>query len=333
MNKLIRKDRFVSTIQAFLPLALVVVSLNFLPTHLNAQSKFEFGINVGPSNFLGDLGGTQGKGQTFLKDNNIQMTKLMKGLFVSYNVNPYIGIRAAVNIGLLEGADSVIKGMGGLEEARLVRNQHFKSPLFEANISAELYPTAIFESDPTDVVHKFRPYGIVGIGVFHFNPQAQYIDNSGNAQWVDLHGLRTEGQGMPNHPDRKVYNLTQVNVPYGVGVKYFINETFNLSFEVVNRLTFTDYIDDVSTRYIDPQDFYNYFGANSPKAAMAAQMSNKSDVVTGNLNRSGYSAGDQRGNATNNDAYYATTMKLGIKLGSVKNSISLRHTRCPIVRF
>jgi len=333
MNKLIRKGHFVSTIQAFLPLALVVVLLNFLPNHLKAQSKFEFGVNVGPSNFLGDLGGTQGKGQTFLKDNNIQMTKLMKGLFVSYNVNPYIGIRAAVNIGLLEGADSVIKGMGGLEEARLARNQHFRSPLFEASISTEFYPTAIFESDPTDVVHKFRPYGIVGIGVFHFNPQAQYIENSGNTQWVDLHGLRTEGQGMPNHQDRKVYNLTQINIPYGVGVKYFLNETFNISFEVVNRLTFTDYIDDVSTRYIDPQDFYNYFGASSPQAAIAAQMSNKSDVVTGNLNRSGYSAGDQRGNATNNDAYYASTIKIGVFLRGVKNSISLRNTRCPIIRF
>jgi hypothetical protein len=138
---------------------------------------------------------------------------------------------------------------------------------------------------------------------------------------------------MPNYTNRKEYNLTQVNVPYGVGVKYFVSETFNISFEIVNRMTFTDYIDDVSTSYIDPQDFYNYFGSGSAKAAMAAQMSNKSDVVTGGLNRSGYSAGDQRGNATNNDAYYASTIKIGVFLRGVKNSISLRNTRCPIVRF
>jgi len=333
MNKLIRKDRFVSATQAFLPLTLVFALLNFLPTHLNAQSKYEFGVNVGPSNFLGDLGGTQGKGQTFLKDNNIQMTKLMKGLFFTYAPSPYIGIRTAVNFGLLEGADSVIKGMGGLEEARLARNQSFRSPIFELNFSAEVFPTAFFEADPTDVVHKLRPYGLIGVGVFHFNPQAQYTNNSGAKQWVDLHSLRTEGQGMPNYTDRKMYNLTQINIPYGIGIKYFLNETFNLSFEVVNRLTFTDYIDDVSTKYINPQDFYNYFGASSPMAAMAVQMSNKSNVLTGNLNRSGYSAGDQRGNATNNDAYYATTLKLGIFLKGVKNSISLKHTRCPIVRF
>jgi len=333
MNKLIRKDRFVSTIQAFLSLALVVVLLNFLPTHLNAQSKYEFGVNIGPSNFLGDLGGTQGKGQTFLKDNNIQMTKLMKGLFFTYAPSPYFGIRAAVNFGLLEGADSVIKGMGGLEEARLVRNQSFKSSIYEFNVSAEVFPTVIFENDPTDVFHKIRPYGLIGVGVFHFNPQAQYTNSAGANQWVDLHSLRTEGQGMPNHSDRKMYSLTQINIPYGVGIKYFLNETFNISFEVVNRLTFTDYIDDVSTRYIDQQDFYNYFGANSPQASIAAQMANKSDVVTGNLNRSGYSAGDQRGNATNNDAYYASTIKLGVFLRGIRNSVSIRNTRCPIVKF
>ena len=333
MNKLIRKDHFVSTIQAFLPLALMVVLLNYLPTHLTAQSKYEFGINVGPSNFLGDLGGTQGKGQTFLKDNNIEMTKLMKGLFFTYAPSPYYGIRGAINFGLLEGADSVIKGMGGLEEARLARNQSFRSSIFEFNVSAEVFPTAIFESDPTDVVHKLRPYGLIGIGVFHFNPQAQYVSNNGAKQWVDLQPLHTEGQGMPNYSDRKLYSLTQINVPYGVGVKYFLNETFNISFEVVNRLTFTDYIDDVSTKYIDPQDFYNYFGASSPKAAIAAQMSNKSNVLTGNLNRAGFSAGDQRGNVTNNDAYYASTLKLGIFLRGIKNSVSLRNTRCPIVRF
>jgi hypothetical protein len=333
MNQHLHKGHVLSTIVAILPFALLVLLMTLPSNTLNSQSKFEFGINIGPSNFLGDLGGTQGKGQTFLKDNNVQMTKLMKGLFASYAVNPYIGIRAAVNFGLLEGADSVIQGAGGLEEARLARNQHFRSPLFEANISAELYPTALFEYDATDVVHKLRPYGIVGVGVFHFNPQAQYVDNSGAKQWVDLQPLHTEGQGMPNYSNRSVYSLTQVNVPYGVGVKYFVSETFNISFEIVNRMTFTDYIDDVSTSYIDPQDFYTYFGSGSAKAAMAAQMSNKSDVVTGGLNRSGYSAGDQRGNAVNNDAYYASTIKLGFKLGRSKNSLIVRNTRCPIVRF
>ncbi len=35
---------------------------------------YEIGINVGPSNFLGDLGGNLGKGTTFLKDNSFKTT-------------------------------------------------------------------------------------------------------------------------------------------------------------------------------------------------------------------------------------------------------------------
>jgi Domain of unknown function (DUF6089) len=243
----------------------LVVSTSY---NADAQVKYEIGLNVGPSNFLGDLGGTQGRGQTFLKDNNWEMTRLVKGLTFTILPNEVVNFRFAMNFGRLEGADSVIDGKGGLEEARYYRNQHFRSKLFEAYAAAEVYPLVFLEDDPDDLMFKFRPYALIGVGVFRFNPEGQYINPNGEAQWVNLKPLRTEGQGMPNHPDRKEYSLTQVNVPYGIGLKYFFNDRFNLSVEIVNRITFTDYIDDVSTTYIAPQDFYNYFG-NTPEADMA----------------------------------------------------------------
>lgn len=300
-----------------------------------AQGKLEVGLNFGPSNFLGDLGGTAGKGATFLKDNNWSMTRIMKGAMISYNSNGFLGVRLAINIGRLEGADSVIKGIGGMEEARRTRNQHFRSPLIEGYAALEIYPTALLDGDNEDMMHKIRPYGILGVGVFKFNPQGQYIDpTTGQAQWVNLQALRTEGQGMGKYANREVYNLTQFNIPYGVGVKYYISDRVNLAFEIVNRKTFTDYIDDVSTTYIAQQDFYDFFGANSPQAEIAAQMSNKSQLLTGGLNRAGYEAGEKRGTPTNNDSYYASTFKLGIRLGSSEYGSSMRRsTHCPILRF
>lgn len=297
-----------------------------------AQVKYELGLNIGPANFLGDLGGTQGRGQTFLKDNNWEMTRLVKGLTFTIIPSEYINFRLAMNIGRLEGADSVINTKGGLEEARYYRNQHFRSPLFEAYAAAEIYPLVFLEEDPSDVTFKFRPYALIGAGVFKFNPQAQYTNPNGQKEWVDLQPLRTEGQGMPNHPDRKEYSLTQMNVPYGIGIKYFFSDRFNLSFEIVNRLTFTDYIDDVSTKYIAPQDFYNYFG-NTPEADKAVAVSNMSTLLNGGLNRPGYEAGDKRGTATNNDAYYATTFKLAYRFGADANSRYVNQTRCPVIRF
>ena len=138
---------------------------------------------------------------------------------------------------------------------------------------------------------------------------------------------------MANHPDRKEYNLTQMNLPYGIGVKYFFNDRYNLSFEIVNRITFTDYVDDVSTKYIDAQDFYDYFGAGSATADIARQMANKSAFANGGNYRPSYGPGSKRGNPNQNDAYYSTTLKFGIRLGADPNAGSLRGTRCPVVRF
>jgi Domain of unknown function (DUF6089) len=314
-------------------LVLCTLTVSFSALYINAQTKFEAGISLGPSNFLGDLGGRLGKGKTFIKDNNFQLTRFMPGIFVSVAPNEIINFRLMFNIGKLEGADSVIKGKGGWEEARRARNQHFKSPLLELFVGAEFYPTAIFESDPTDLYRKLRPYGLIGVGVFHFNPKAQYVTPNGRREWVELKPLRTEGQGMANHPDRKEYSLTQMNVPYGVGVKYFFNEKFNLSLEIVNRITFTDYIDDVSTKYIDAQDFYDYFGAGSATADIARQMANKSAFANGGNYRPSYGPGSKRGNPNQNDSYYSTTLKFGIRLGADPNAGFLRGTRCPVVRF
>jgi hypothetical protein len=308
---------------------MLMISMSY---NADAQVKYEIGLNIGPSNFLGDLGGQQGKGQTFLKDNNWEMYRMMKGLSFSILPSEYVNFRLAVNFGRVEGADSVISGKGGLEEARYYRNQHFQSKIFEAFAAAEVYPLVFLEEDPYDVTFKFRPYALLGVGVFKFNPQAEYISPSGQAQLVDLKPLRTEGQGMPTHPDRQEYSLTQVNVPYGIGLKYFFSDRFNLSFEIVNRLTFTDYIDDVSTTYVAPNDFYNYFG-NTPQADIAVQMANKATLLNGNLNRPDYNTGDKRGTATNNDAYYATTFKLAYRFGGDAAGRYINQTRCPVIRF
>src|SRR5687767_448355 len=183
-----------------------------------STSHFEAGLTVGPSNFLGDLGGNMGRGTTFLKDNNIQMTKLTFGGFVSYHPSEMFSFRLAVNIGTLEGDDAIIKPKGGLEEARKVRNSNFRSRFTEGLLLAEVYPLIFLEDDPADNYRKFRPYAVAGIGAFKYNPEG--FDPLTN-QWVALKPLRTEGQGFAEFPDRKEYKLSQLNIPMGVGIKYF----------------------------------------------------------------------------------------------------------------
>jgi hypothetical protein len=281
-----------------------------------SSSHFEAGITVGPSNFLGDLGGHMGRGTTFLKDNNFQMTKLTFGGFVSYHPTELLAFRLALNFGSLEGDDAIIKPKGGLEEARKTRNSNFRSRFTEGLLLAEIYPLIFIEQDPTDNFAKLRPYAVAGIGAFKYNPEGY---DAVTNRWVALKPLHTEGQGFAEYPDRAEYKLSQLNIPLGAGIKYFLSENVNLSFEIIHRKTFTDYVDDVSTDYIDPALFYNYLP--TAQAQLAERMANKS------LNGA-YDAGDQRGNVKNNDAYYSAGFKLGVRLG---NSDRYRNsTSCPI---
>lgn len=301
-------------------LTLIILSANFSSFSQISESTsyWEMGLTVGPSNFLGDLGGTQGKGTTFLKDNNFPMTKLAFGAYLGYEYRHLIGLRLAVNFGRLEGDDAIIKGKGGLEEARKIRNSNFRSKLTEAMLLVEVYPTIFLEDDPDDTWLKFRPYAMIGAGVFKFNPQGQV---PGTDRWVDLQPLSTEGQGFAEYPDRKPYKLTQFNVPMGFGAKYFLTENFHVGLEVLHRKTFTDYIDDVSTNYIDESLFDQYLGA---QAGLAKIMANKSGA-NGNTR---FAAGSKRGTPSNNDAYYSFNLKIGFRLGN--SDPYGNSTRCPI---
>lgn len=248
------------------------------------SSFFEAGITMGPSNFLGDLGGNAGRGATFVKDNNFQMTKLTLGAYLSYQPSEWLGARLSLNLGTLQGDDAIIKGKGGLEEARKIRNSNFRSKFKEVLLMAEVYPTVFLEYEPSDLYHKIRPYGLIGVGAFHFNPEGT---DPASGQWVALQPLRTEGQGFTEYPDRKEYKLTQLNIPMGIGVKYFLSDNVNVGFEILHRKTFTDYIDDVSSNYIDPALFYDYLPL--AQAQLAERMANK----TGLVNSRTFTTGDK----------------------------------------
>ena len=64
--------------------------------------------------------------------------------------------------------------------------------------AVEFYPT-VFMEQYEDLKGKLRPYGIVGVGVYHFNPKTQ--DNNGN--WVALQPLTYRRTGLSGIPGQK----------------------------------------------------------------------------------------------------------------------------------
>lgn len=296
----------------------------------NEKTKMEVGLNFGPTFFLGDLGGHRGKGTTFIKDLNLPLTKLMKGAFIGIYPNEWVGLRVAAQYTYVEGQDRIIKTDGEDELYRKQRNLDFKSNMFEAYAAIEVYPSMLLNKNNEEYQPRVRPYVFAGVGMFSFNPKGSITDQSGNVTWHNLKPLHTEGQGFAEYPTRKNYALTQLNIPLGAGIKYFATERLNIALELLYRKTFTDYIDDLSTDYIDPELFNKYL--QPADAVVAKQIFDKAftSLVAGSPR---FVPGYQRGNPKNMDAYFSFVLKFGIRLGDVYNSSFSRNatakTRCP----
>ncbi|MFD2920966.1 hypothetical protein ACFS6H_14675 [Terrimonas rubra] len=310
-------------------LSIAVCSFFYSPQS-KAQSVFsqngnlEAGIGLGPMFFLGDLGGSAGTGRGFIKDIDLPLTKLATSAYLSYHPNEWLNFRLALNHGVVEGNDAQAPNKGGDEIYRINRNLHFKSHIWEAYVAAEVYPTVFLERYD-GLKGKLRPYGVIGIGGFRFNPKAK--DNNGN--WVALQPLRTEGQGMAEYPDRKPYSLFQLEIPMGLGIKYYVTDKMYVGLELLHRQLFTDYIDDVSKNYIDPIHFDTYLSPD--QAALAKQMHYRQLNNTPGSNP-GNSEGVQRGDPKDNDSFFSTLLKVGIRFneGDTPNKRARKQLRCPV---
>jgi hypothetical protein len=312
----------------------LICFLAIATTRSNSQSittgngKIEIGVGFGPLFFLGDLGGNHGVGSRFVKDINLPVTNIQKGIFANIYPAEWLGVRVALNHGVLEAYDSLIKDKGDAEWHRKHRNLQFKSPLFEAYAAIEFYPTVFFEQYD-GLQGKLRPYGLIGAGMFKFKPKGRYYAPDGSSQWVDLQPLRLEGQGMAEYPDRKEYKLSSLELPLGAGVKYYIKENMYIGFEIMHRKSFTDYVDDVSLTYIDNTLFGNYL--TPEQAAMANQLYYREDFVPYQANNNRPYLNEQRGNPKQNDSFFSSILKFGWRLNDSNspNGRALRQLRCP----
>lgn len=267
---------------------------------------FELGGSVGVMNCLSDLGGNKGIGKGFIKDLNFGNTQFAGGVYFNAMYKNAVALRLEGSFGQVKAYDSLLKKEKASTFGRYERNLSFRSNITEFMAAVELHPLFMFgKFDENREAPRYSPYVLAGIGYFSFNPQAK-LQN----KWVDLQPLRTEGQGFAEYPNRKPYELKQVNIPVGAGIKYELTPMLNLRAEVVYRILSTDYLDDVSTTYVDPTLYSNYFtGTKLTNALLLNDRQYELDpthITT---------AGDQRGNSKKNDAYFTFNVKLGILFG------------------
>jgi hypothetical protein len=151
---------------------------------------------------------------------------------LQYYLTDRISTRAEITWFTLEGDDAKATGGG-----REFRNLSFKSNNYEVNLSGTFN---LFSNG--DRYYR-RPiiniYGFLGLGFIYFNPTTTY-----QGETIALQPLQTEGVN---------YSRFGIVIPYGLGGRLKLTPMLNLSVEGGLRKTFTDHLDDVSSRdYPDP---------------------------------------------------------------------------------
>jgi hypothetical protein len=278
-------------------------------SYYDTPLTFEAGVSIGPMNSLTDIGGRIGRGKMGVKDLNIKSTTLFGSIYFAANYKNFLAIRIEATKGWIHSEDSLIgntKSNGSI--GRYNRNLSFRSPIDEISLTAEFHPLDFIRTfDPYGSQPKFSPYIIAGIGYFHFNPQANL-----NGRWVDLQPLHTEGEGFAEYPQSKVYKLNQINIPFGVGIKYELSGRFNLRLEYITRKLFTDYLDDVHGRFIDPAVFSKYLSGTQLADALILNNRVRSDAEPRFTTARPFGI---RGNPNNNDSYFTVNIKVGFVFG------------------
>lgn len=265
---------------------------------------WEAGVSAGVMNCLTDLGGKKGAGKKFTKDINWNKTRFCGSLFVSATWHSIVTVRLDGTWGEISASDNVLKGVDGVAQNRYLRNLDFRSRIFELFLLTELHPLFLNTSDNA-VTPLLSPYVAAGIGGFHYRPQARL-----NNTWVDLRPLHTEGQGFKEYPGRAVYNPITWCIPLGAGIRYDNAGSLNLRFEILYRITGTDYLDDVSHNYIDPSLFSKYLTVS--QTALASQLADRTAALNPG---STHAAGEKRGNSNDKDAYFSFNFKISKVFG------------------
>jgi len=264
-----------------------------------AHNEWVFG--AGPSQFLGDLGGSSTVGSHFLKDFNFQAIRY--AAFVGYRdfVNSVLAVRGTFTGGMLSGFDALSGEM-----YRHNRNLNFRSPVLDLSAQCEYY---FYQS--SHIGHRYHikhargfkrfnidGYIFAGVGGVYFNPQGQYIDGT----WYNLRPLHTEGEGMPGGP--KEYSQFAFTLPAGIGFKYNVTPQFTIGLEISDRIwTSSDYIDDAHGVYYNNNAILQAYG---PIAAYFADPSLHQIQQEIPPTRTG----EERADSKHNDAYMFTFLTM-----------------------
>jgi len=261
----------------FFTLALLFFALVVFATEADAQRYIKqmrygtVGVSIGAMNYFGDI-----VPQPNFTSLRFKSTRPTISVNYSYRLAPRIAVKGALSWGRIIGDDALSASSDeGENLGRFKRNLSFRNDI------KELSALAVFDLFETRSTYQrrpdFVPYAFVGLAVFHHNPKAYYEKGSrpgldpGNdipTGWYELQPLGTEGQYAESGTYPEPYKRLQISIPFGLGVRYKMDRHLDVSLEVSWRKTFTDYLDDASSSFVDKAVFLNGYGGGNDKATV-----------------------------------------------------------------
>jgi len=239
------------------------------------QQYFSLSVGTGTSFYYGDLAET---------GNSLTNPRQQLNFGFKARFNQRFSVRAEGQYYSIAGSDAV-QG----DASRAKRNLSFRANNFEVSAIGQFdFVRPVPYADRYSRRSPLNAYVFAGLGFTTNNPQAQY-----KGQWVALRGLQTEGVA---------YSGIQPVVPIGIGARLSIGPTSDLLIEYGYRITFTDYLDDVSGTYLTPGNYI------SPTAAA---LGDRRGELNPAFNDPAYAAKQYkyRGNPGRNDAYAIFSIK------------------------
>lgn len=271
---------------------------------------WSIGTNFGTTDLWGDVG-TKTIIDHYVNSKYFDKMVFMGGMFGRYTIHPCLGVKFGLNYGTLYATDewnydkmlfATTQGQDAYQ--RYARQQKSKTNIIEGNLMLEFSPLR-FNPEARRANRKGTLVVGVGLGYFHFTPMSTVGQGD---KFINIYNLHVEGDGFGSGFPPS-YSLWQFCVPMDIAWRWDLGKHINLGIEFMYRKTFTDYLDGVSGKYIDKNEYIKHMSAaDATDAQLVADKAYYHNLAQPNV------AGNIRGNSADKDGYSSISVTLYYKV-------------------
>ncbi|GGC07183.1 outer membrane beta-barrel protein [Dyadobacter sediminis] len=218
----------------------------------------------------------------------------------------HLGLGPSISIGALYRLSEHVSARGELRFYQVSGDQKYARN-FQNNLSFRTFNPDINLGIQADLFAynrqaRVNPYLMAGAGFTLLNPKAKL-----DGKWHKLAPLTTEGVK---------YNRLPLVFTAGIGTSFKTSERLSLGVELCNNFVNSDYLDDASTVYPNPDQLPN---------DLARRLSDRSAEIGQEPRQPGWN----RGSAKSKDSYLFLQMRATYLIGSRMQAQERKKTRCP----